>query len=68
MKDSALFTVYNLCSNPMEPMKSPLSVLTLIKGIKLLMKKIDTNLRGAIPMVEFLNYFGPKIKKFAQIE
>jgi hypothetical protein len=30
------------------------------------MKRIDVNLRGAIPMNQFLSYFQTKIKKFAQ--
>jgi hypothetical protein len=33
-----------------------------LKGIKLLMKRIDRKLRGAIPMLEFLYYFETKIK------
>ena len=30
------------------------------------MKRIDTKLRGAIPMTEFLNYFNRKIMKWGE--
>jgi hypothetical protein len=35
-------------------------------GLKLLMKKIDVKLRGAISCMDFIGYFDPKIKKFKE--
>ena len=63
MKVSVPFTACNSFSSHTE-LIFLLSVLLINLEIKLLMKRIDKNLRGAIPMVDFLNYFNAKIKKF----